>query len=101
MSLNGMGSYGHLPRIQETSLVIYCILVSFCIPVSYCIPGERLWSESHFRLVHESQKAKVCHNGKNDRPSLRHAIEQIVTFLLDSFSLAIKVSEDLFDQISI
>ena len=53
-----------------------------------------------YAFFHESQKAKVCHNGKNDRPSLRHAIEQIVTFLLDSFSLAIKVLEDLLDQIS-
>ena len=51
MSLIGMGSYGHLPRIQETSLVIYRILVIYCILVSYCIPVERLRSESHFRLV--------------------------------------------------
>ena len=53
-----------------------------------------------YAFFHESQKAKVCHNGKNDRQSVRHAMEQIVTFLLDSFSLAIKVLEDLLDQIS-
>ena len=51
MSLIGMGSYGHLPRIPETSLVIYCMLVSNCILVSYCILVERLRSESYFRLV--------------------------------------------------
>ena len=32
----GLGSYDHLPRVQEMSLVSYFILVSYCIPVSYC-----------------------------------------------------------------
>ena len=76
MSLIGMGSYGHLPRIQETSLVIYRILVIYCILVSYCIPVERLRSESHFRLVNcsfyqksslslESELKKQVSNGSD------------------------------------
>ena len=35
-----LGSYDHLPWVQETSLVSYCILVSYFIPVSYCIPAS-------------------------------------------------------------
>ena len=37
MSIIQLGSYDYLPRVQETSLVSYCILVSYFIPVSYCI----------------------------------------------------------------
>ena len=32
-----LGSYDHLPWVQETSLVSYCIPVIYCILVSYCI----------------------------------------------------------------
>ena len=37
MSINWLGSFDHLPRVQETSLVSYRIPVSYCIPVSYRI----------------------------------------------------------------
>ena len=33
-------SYDHLPQVQETSLVSYCIPVSYFILVSYCITAS-------------------------------------------------------------
>ena len=40
ISIIRLGSYGHLPRVQETSPVSYYIPVSYCMSVSYCIPAS-------------------------------------------------------------